>query len=74
MYRHYIYSANENFVFESSIVQAAELATFVQTKHDLGCRASYVQTIEEGANTHTHAAKEFWKILGGQANYQGERF
>ncbi|XP_067225832.1 supervillin a isoform X12 [Chanodichthys erythropterus] len=50
--------------------KAAELATFVQTKHDLGCRASYVQTIEEGANTHTHAAKEFWKILGGQANYQ----
>jgi len=31
-----------------------------------------VQTIEEGANTHTPAAKEFWKILGGQASYQGE--
>nr|XP_055031518.1 supervillin a isoform X18 [Misgurnus anguillicaudatus] len=50
--------------------KASELATFIQTKHDLGCRASYVQTIEEGANTHTHAAKEFWKILGGQASYQ----
>ncbi|XP_073773448.1 supervillin a isoform X37 [Danio rerio] len=50
--------------------KAAELATFVQTKHDLGCRASYVQTIEEGANTHTHAAKDFWKILGGQTSYQ----
>ncbi|XP_026078418.1 supervillin-like isoform X18 [Carassius auratus] len=50
--------------------KAAELATFIQTKHDLGCRASYVQTIEEGANTHTYAAKEFWKILGGQASYQ----
>ncbi|XP_056325274.1 supervillin a isoform X5 [Danio aesculapii] len=50
--------------------KAAELATFIQTKHDLGCRASYVQTIEEGANTHTHAAKDFWKILGGQASYQ----
>uniref|UniRef100_A0A673N1R5 Supervillin-like n=1 Tax=Sinocyclocheilus rhinocerous TaxID=307959 RepID=A0A673N1R5_9TELE len=50
--------------------KAAELATFIQTKHDLGCRASYVQTIEEGANTHTRAAKEFWKILGGQASYQ----
>ncbi|TRY59004.1 hypothetical protein DNTS_012394 [Danionella cerebrum] len=46
--------------------KAAELATFIQTKHDLGCRASYVQTIEEGANTHTHAGREFWKILGGQ--------
>ncbi|XP_051968239.1 supervillin-like isoform X2 [Xyrauchen texanus] len=50
--------------------KAAELATFIQTKHDLGCRASYVQTIEEGANTHSHAAKEFWKIIGGQASYQ----
>ncbi|XP_051522446.1 supervillin-like [Myxocyprinus asiaticus] len=50
--------------------KAAELATFIQTKHDLGCRASYVETIEEGANTHCYAAKEFWKILGGQASYQ----
>uniref|UniRef100_A0A673FMI3 Supervillin-like n=1 Tax=Sinocyclocheilus rhinocerous TaxID=307959 RepID=A0A673FMI3_9TELE len=57
-------------VIEKAKVSAAELATFIQTKHDLGCRASYVQTIEEGANTHTHAAKEFWKILGGQASYQ----
>ncbi|XP_050981046.1 LOW QUALITY PROTEIN: supervillin a [Labeo rohita] len=50
--------------------KAAELATFIQTKHDLGCRSSYVETIEEGANTHTYAAKEFWKLLGGQASYQ----
>ncbi|XP_056626802.1 supervillin a isoform X12 [Triplophysa dalaica] len=50
--------------------KAAELAAFIQTKHDLGCRASYVQNIEEGANTHTPAAKEFWKIIGGQASYQ----
>ncbi|XP_066519364.1 supervillin a isoform X2 [Hoplias malabaricus] len=50
--------------------KAAELATFIQTKHDLGCRATYVQTIEEGINTHSHAAKEFWKILGGQTSYQ----
>ncbi|KAK2876467.1 hypothetical protein Q8A67_020563 [Cirrhinus molitorella] len=51
--------------------KAAELAAFIQTKHDLGCRSSYVETIEEGANTHTYAAKEFWKLLGGQASYQG---
>ncbi|XP_062859022.1 supervillin a isoform X3 [Trichomycterus rosablanca] len=50
--------------------KAAELATFIQTKHDLGCRAQYVQPIEEGINTHSHGAKEFWKILGGQASYQ----
>ncbi|XP_061095115.1 supervillin a isoform X5 [Conger conger] len=50
--------------------KASELATFIQTKRDLGCRANYVQTIEEGINTHSHAAKDFWKILGGQTGYQ----
>ncbi|KAK3529537.1 hypothetical protein QTP70_032053 [Hemibagrus guttatus] len=50
--------------------KAAELATFIQTKHDLGCRAAYIHTIEEGINTHSHASKEFWKILGGQTSYQ----
>ncbi|KAG7487470.1 hypothetical protein MATL_G00023840 [Megalops atlanticus] len=50
--------------------KASELATFIQTKRDLGCRASYVQTIEEGINTHSHAAKDFWRILGGQSSYQ----
>ncbi|XP_048366505.1 supervillin isoform X3 [Sphaerodactylus townsendi] len=50
--------------------KASELATLIQTKRELGCRASYVQTIEEGINTHTHAAKEFWKLLGGQTSYQ----
>nr|XP_042714364.1 supervillin isoform X23 [Chrysemys picta bellii] len=50
--------------------KASELATLIQTKRELGCRASYVQTIEEGINTHTHAAKDFWKLLGGQTSYQ----
>ncbi|KAM5285470.1 supervillin isoform 5-T5 [Hipposideros larvatus] len=50
--------------------KASELATLIQTKRELGCRASYIQTIEEGINTHTHAAKDFWKLLGGQTSYQ----
>ncbi|XP_070585052.1 supervillin isoform X7 [Erythrolamprus reginae] len=50
--------------------KASELATLIQTKRELGCRAPYIQTIEEGINTHTHAAKEFWKLLGGQTSYQ----
>lgn len=49
------------------------MATFIQTKHDLGCRASCVHTVEEGINTQSHASKEFWKILGGQTSYQGDR-
>ena len=53
--------------------QAKELANFVQTKRDLGCRANYVQIIEEGGTTSSAASKEFWKILGGQADYQCKR-
>nr|XP_020846163.1 supervillin isoform X16 [Phascolarctos cinereus] len=50
--------------------KASELATLIQTRRELGCRATYIQTIEEGINTHTHAAKDFWKLLGGQTSYQ----
>ncbi|XP_077008807.1 supervillin isoform X13 [Tamandua tetradactyla] len=50
--------------------KASELATLIQTKRELGCRATYIQTIEEGINMHTHAAKDFWKLLGGQTGYQ----
>lgn len=50
--------------------QASELANFIQSKRDLGCRANYVQVIEEGISAHSHAAKDFWKILGGQLSFQ----
>ncbi|CAK6975825.1 supervillin a [Scomber scombrus] len=50
--------------------KASELANFIQSKRDLGCRSNYVQTIEEAVNSHNHASKEFWKILGGQTSYQ----
>ncbi|XP_044150161.1 supervillin isoform X16 [Bufo gargarizans] len=50
--------------------KASELASIIQTKREVGCRASYVQTIEEGINTHTHSAREFWKLLSGQTEYQ----
>ncbi|XP_077410617.1 supervillin a isoform X4 [Vanacampus margaritifer] len=50
--------------------KASELGNFIQSKRDLGCRADDVQVIEEGVNTPSPAAKEFWKILGGHASYQ----
>ncbi|KAB5535696.1 hypothetical protein PHYPO_G00120980 [Pangasianodon hypophthalmus] len=50
--------------------KASELATFIQLNHDLGCRATQVETIEEGVNFESPAAAEFWKILGGPASYQ----
>lgn len=52
--------------------QASELANFIQSKRDLGCRANYVQDIEESIGTDSHAAKDFWKILGGQSGYQSK--
>ncbi|XP_030630844.1 supervillin a [Chanos chanos] len=68
---HHCYIWTGEFANVIEKAKAAELATFIQTKHDLGCRASYVQTVEEGINTHSPAAKEFWKLLGGQTSYQG---
>uniref|UniRef100_A0A674NLD2 Supervillin a n=1 Tax=Takifugu rubripes TaxID=31033 RepID=A0A674NLD2_TAKRU len=48
--------------------KASELANFIQSKRDMGCRAQDVQLIEEGMNNH--ASQEFWKILGGQLSIQ----
>ncbi|XP_014884169.1 supervillin a isoform X14 [Poecilia latipinna] len=50
--------------------KASELANFIQSKRDLGCRADYVQMMDEGAGAHSHAVQEFWKCLGGQSSYQ----
>uniref|UniRef100_A0AAY4AEX8 HP domain-containing protein n=1 Tax=Denticeps clupeoides TaxID=299321 RepID=A0AAY4AEX8_9TELE len=50
--------------------KASEMAQFIQTKRDLGCRAPYIQTVEEGVNASSPAARDFWKILGGQSSYQ----
>uniref|UniRef100_A0A8C9YEV3 Supervillin a n=1 Tax=Sander lucioperca TaxID=283035 RepID=A0A8C9YEV3_SANLU len=57
-------------IFEQKGKAAEELANFIQRKRDLGCRANHVQVIEEAVGTHSHAAKDFWKILGGQSSYQ----
>ncbi|XP_030607197.1 supervillin-like [Archocentrus centrarchus] len=50
--------------------KATDLATFIQTKKDVGCRANQVQTIEEGVNPQSPDTQEFWTILGGQMAYQ----
>lgn len=47
-----------------------DLATFIQSKKDMGCRAKQVQTIEEGVNPQGPDTQEFWTILGGQTAYQ----
>ncbi|CAN9502783.1 unnamed protein product [Ophioblennius macclurei] len=50
--------------------KAMDLATYIQTKKDMGCRASKVQTIEEGGNSQAEEVQQFWTILGGQMAYQ----
>ncbi|XP_035260434.1 supervillin isoform X2 [Anguilla anguilla] len=51
--------------------KASEMATYVQTKRDLGCKAPQVTILEEGINTDNHRANEFWKLLGGKTEYKG---
>uniref|UniRef100_A0A665XE07 Supervillin n=1 Tax=Echeneis naucrates TaxID=173247 RepID=A0A665XE07_ECHNA len=50
--------------------KAVDLATFIQTKKDMGCRATQVQTVEEGVNPQGPDFQQFWTILGGQTPYQ----
>uniref|UniRef100_A0A667ZF49 Supervillin n=1 Tax=Myripristis murdjan TaxID=586833 RepID=A0A667ZF49_9TELE len=50
--------------------KAMDLATYIHTQRDLGCRANRIQTIEEGVNPQGPDAQEFWSTLGGQAAYQ----
>ncbi|KAK7881676.1 hypothetical protein WMY93_030085 [Mugilogobius chulae] len=50
--------------------KASELANFIQSKRDLGCRASHVQLVEEGNGENSPSDKDFWRILGGQGSYQ----
>ncbi|XP_061551000.1 supervillin-like isoform X12 [Phycodurus eques] len=50
--------------------KAMDLAMFIQTKKDLGCRATKVRTIEEGVHVQSPDSQEFWTILGGQSAYQ----
>lgn len=57
-----------------SLLQALDLATYIQTQKDMGCRAGQVQTIEEGVNPQGPDTQAFWSILGGHTAYQCEIF
>ncbi|XP_061083315.1 supervillin isoform X2 [Conger conger] len=51
--------------------KASEMASYVQTKRDLGCKAPQVTILEEGINTDNHRAREFWNLVGGRTEYKG---
>uniref|UniRef100_A0AAQ4S3D1 Supervillin d n=1 Tax=Gasterosteus aculeatus aculeatus TaxID=481459 RepID=A0AAQ4S3D1_GASAC len=65
----YMWSGEFANVIEKA--KASEMAAFVQAKRDLGCKASQVTVLEEGINTDSRWAKEFWSLLGGQTQYRG---
>ncbi|KAE8284025.1 Supervillin [Larimichthys crocea] len=65
----YMWSGEFANVIEKA--KASEMASFVQAKRDLGCKASQVTVLEEGINTDSRWAKEFWSLLGGQTQYRG---
>uniref|UniRef100_A0A4W4G549 HP domain-containing protein n=1 Tax=Electrophorus electricus TaxID=8005 RepID=A0A4W4G549_ELEEL len=50
--------------------KGSEMAQYVQTKRDLGCKAPQVTVLEEGVNTDSRSAREFWNLLGGQSEYR----
>ncbi|TDG98023.1 hypothetical protein EPR50_G00213980 [Perca flavescens] len=65
----YMWSGEFANVIEKA--KASEMAAFVQAKRDLGCKASQVTVLEEGINTDSRWAKEFWSLLGGKTQYRG---
>ncbi|XP_016122876.1 supervillin-like isoform X2 [Sinocyclocheilus grahami] len=51
--------------------KASEMASVIVTQRDLGCQATGVIHLDEGVNTDSLQAAEFWNLLGGQTQYKG---
>ncbi|XP_056309998.1 supervillin isoform X1 [Danio aesculapii] len=51
--------------------KASEMASLIVIQKDLGCQATGVVHLDEGVNTDSQQAAEFWKLLGGQTPYKG---
>uniref|UniRef100_A0A7N8XHB0 Supervillin c n=1 Tax=Mastacembelus armatus TaxID=205130 RepID=A0A7N8XHB0_9TELE len=59
------------FANEQEKTKASELASFIQSQKDLSCEASQVIHLEEGVNSDSSLAADFWKLLGGRTQYRG---
>lgn len=51
--------------------KASELALIIQSQRELGCLASQVVHLEEGLNSDSSVAADFWSLLGGRTQYRG---
>ncbi|XP_014897422.1 supervillin isoform X4 [Poecilia latipinna] len=58
------------FANKEERAKALELAAFIQSRRELGCRASQVVHLEEGLNTDGPEAADFWRLLGGRKQYR----
>ncbi|CAL1587914.1 unnamed protein product [Knipowitschia caucasica] len=59
------------FANEQEKAKARELSVLVQSQRDLGCRATRVVQLEEGLNSDSAEASDFWSLLGGRTQYRG---
>uniref|UniRef100_A0AAQ5XII0 HP domain-containing protein n=1 Tax=Amphiprion ocellaris TaxID=80972 RepID=A0AAQ5XII0_AMPOC len=59
------------FANEQEKAKASELASFIQAQRDLGCQASRVVHLQEGLNSDSSLAADFWSLLGGRTQYRG---
>lgn len=48
------------------------MASLIVTQRDLGCQATGIVHLDEGVNTDSPQAAEFWNLLGGQTQYKGK--
>ncbi|XP_077069344.1 supervillin isoform X6 [Siphateles boraxobius] len=51
--------------------KASEMASLIVTQRDMGCQATGVVHLDEGVNTDSLQAAEFWNLLGGQTQCKG---
>ncbi|XP_054908025.1 supervillin isoform X3 [Poeciliopsis prolifica] len=59
------------FANKEERAKALELAAFIQSRREFGCRASQVVHLEEGLNSDGPEAADFWSLLGGRKHYRG---
>uniref|UniRef100_A0A3P9H4A8 Supervillin c n=1 Tax=Oryzias latipes TaxID=8090 RepID=A0A3P9H4A8_ORYLA len=59
------------FANKQERAKASELALLIHSRRDLGCEAPRVVHLEEGLNSDSSEAEDFWSLLGGRTNYRG---
>ncbi len=62
-----------SWMLTNGLFQASEMVSVIVTQRDLGCQATGVVHLDEGVNTDSQLADEFWNLLGGQTQYKGKR-